>query len=279
MKKFLFALLLFLATIPSLVRAADNETAFDRILRTGTLRCGYTSSPPYLIIDPNTRALSGIQYDIVNEMGRRMDVRVEWAVEAAFGTAVADLQAGKYDMFCNALAPTGVSSKFVDFTDFPFVMPFEIWVRADDHRFDAGPTTLNATGVKMALVEGTVIDTIHQQSFPNSTLVGVVSMGNENVDMLLTVASGKANFTITNRTAGDDFIAKNPGTLRRLLNKPFRLVPYTYPIPKGDNKLRQTINTTLLEMQATGALDAILDAHKAEAPHLLRLPPLYAMPQ
>lgn len=279
MKKFLFALLLFLATIPSLVRAADNETAFDRILRTGTLRCGYTSAPPYLTIDPNTRALSGIQYDIVNEMGRRMDVKIEWAVEAGFSTAVADLQAGKYDMFCNALTPTGVRSKFVDFTDPPFILPFDIWVRADDHRFDGGPATLNIASAKMAVIEGNVMAIIHQQNFPNSASVGVVSMGDENVDLLLTVSTGKADFTVMERTTGENFIAKNPGTLRRLLNKPFRLVPYTYPIPKGDNKLRQTINTTLLEMQATGALDAILDAHKAEAPHLLRLPPLYAVPQ
>ena len=96
MKK-LLALLCIVLALPTLARAADNETAFDRILRTGTLRCGYTSAPPYLTIDPNTRALSGIQYDIVNEMGRRMDVKIEWAVEAGFSTAVADLQAGKYD--------------------------------------------------------------------------------------------------------------------------------------------------------------------------------------
>ena len=279
MKKIIFTLLLLFSILPGLALAAETESAFDRILRTGTLRCGYTSAPPYLTIDPNTRALSGIQYDIVNEMGRRMDVKIEWAVEAGFSTAVADLQAGKYDMFCNGLAPTGVRSKFVDFTNSLFIGSFDIWVRADDHRFDAGLAALNTASAKMAVIEGNVMAIIHQQNFSNSASVGVVSMGDENVDLLLTVSTSKADFTVMERTTGENFIAKNPGTLRRLLNKPFRLVPYTYPIPKDDNKLRQTINTTLLEMQATGALDAILDAHKAEAPHLLRLPPLYAVPQ
>ena len=278
MKK-LFALLCIVLALPTLARAADNETAFDRILRTGTLRCGYTSSAPYLVIDANTGALSGIQYDIVNEIGKRMDVKVEWTTEAAFGTAVADLQVGKYDMFCVGLTPTGVRGKFVDFTTAPFLSPFDIWVRADDHRFDTSPASLNAKGVTMAAIEGTLIAMIHTQNFPKSTAVGVVSMGDENIDLLLSVATGKADFTVAERTIGENFVAKNPGTLRRLVDRPIWTVPFAFPVLKGETRLQQSVNTTLLEMQATGALDAILDAHKTEAPNLLRLPPLYAVSQ
>ena len=77
------------------VSASTQETTYDRVIRTGTLRCGYAAWYPNLIIDPNTKAKSGISYDVMEEVGRRLGLKVEWTQEAGFGSAEQDLKTGK----------------------------------------------------------------------------------------------------------------------------------------------------------------------------------------
>ena len=46
----------------------DKESAYERVIRTGIIRCGYFVWPPFLAIDPNTNKKSGIFFDIVEEI-------------------------------------------------------------------------------------------------------------------------------------------------------------------------------------------------------------------
>ena len=39
---------------------AKKETAYERVTRTGVLRCGYATWPPNVMKDPNTGKVSGI---------------------------------------------------------------------------------------------------------------------------------------------------------------------------------------------------------------------------
>jgi ABC-type amino acid transport substrate-binding protein len=65
-----------------------KESAFDRILRTQTIRCGYVVYPPSIIKDPNTGRLSGIFYDITEKMGERLNLKIEWTEEVVFPTMI-----------------------------------------------------------------------------------------------------------------------------------------------------------------------------------------------
>ena len=44
-----WALLIMLFLLPTIAHA---ETAYDRVMRTGEIRCGYAMSPPNLGVDP-----------------------------------------------------------------------------------------------------------------------------------------------------------------------------------------------------------------------------------
>ncbi|MCB1556441.1 MAG: hypothetical protein KDJ15_03915, partial [Alphaproteobacteria bacterium] len=40
------------------------DSGYDRVMRTGTIRCGYIAFPPYLMQDLNTGEFSGLAYDL-----------------------------------------------------------------------------------------------------------------------------------------------------------------------------------------------------------------------
>jgi hypothetical protein len=45
-----------------------QESAYDRIIKSGNIRCGYIVYPPNTIRDPKTGAFSGISYDIMSRI-------------------------------------------------------------------------------------------------------------------------------------------------------------------------------------------------------------------
>ena len=80
--------------------APIKETAFERITRTNTLRCGYAIAPPWTMIDPNTKQLSGVNYDVTNAVAEKMGVKVDWVEETGWGVAEQGLMSSRYDMMC-----------------------------------------------------------------------------------------------------------------------------------------------------------------------------------
>ena len=91
----------FVLPANSLPQTAAKESVYDRVMRTGTIRCGYNTEPPFVVIDPNTRKVSGAGVDIVEEMGKLLGLKVEWAEQVGWDMMAAGLQNGRYDLACN----------------------------------------------------------------------------------------------------------------------------------------------------------------------------------
>ena len=94
----LLAILLF---TPSWANAADvSESAYARVLRTGTLRCGYMVWPPHIVKDVNTGKLSGLSYDLIEAVAHTLNLKVEWSAEYSIGQQVEALKSGRADALC-----------------------------------------------------------------------------------------------------------------------------------------------------------------------------------
>ncbi|MCB1551812.1 MAG: ABC transporter substrate-binding protein, partial [Alphaproteobacteria bacterium] len=86
MKKFVFGLsLLCLMVSPA---QAGTEKAYDRVVESGVIRCGYGISPPVMVKDPNTGVMSGLDVEIWNEIGKELGLKIEWAEEAGWGNFI-----------------------------------------------------------------------------------------------------------------------------------------------------------------------------------------------
>lgn len=77
MKKFLniFVIVAFLLTAVPVLAA---ETGHARVIKTGTLRCGFTFWDGGVMRDEKTNELKGFIVDLTNELAKVGDVKIEW---------------------------------------------------------------------------------------------------------------------------------------------------------------------------------------------------------
>jgi ABC-type amino acid transport substrate-binding protein len=66
--------------------SSSKPSAYDRVVQSKTLRCGYVVSAPHTMKDPNTGQMSGIMYDIAEEMGKRLGIKIVWNEEVTWAT-------------------------------------------------------------------------------------------------------------------------------------------------------------------------------------------------
>lgn len=75
-------------------------STYDRVISTGTIRCGYIPYPPGSFKDPNTGKLTGVFVETMEEAARRLDLKVQWTEEVGWATMIEGLQTNRYDMVC-----------------------------------------------------------------------------------------------------------------------------------------------------------------------------------
>ena len=276
-RKIILTLLILL--FPLCAHAADKkESVSDRVLRTGVIRCGYALWPPGLIKDPNTGALSGISKDLMDEIGKRLSLKTEWAEEAGWGNIVEGLVAGRYDMICGFVYANSARSRVMDFSIPVAYSPLYIVVRADDRRFDANLSTLNDPQYKIAILEGEQSAITQRQNFPHASVDAIPQMSDYSV-LLKDVETGKADATTTEPGAFGDYNLNNPGKLKLLdRGHPLNVFPIVAGLPRGDPAFKRMIDVTLGELQNDGTIDRLLDKYlqKQYKGIYLRLPQPYA---
>lgn len=144
------AAILLLTALPA--HAADKETAFERILRTGTIRCGYIIYPPQLMRDVNSGKISGFAADIIEHIASELSLKVEWAEETGTASMIDGLKSGRFDAVCNTVWASTVRTREAWFTDPVFFTAVNAYVREGDERFDNDISILNDPAYKIAVI-------------------------------------------------------------------------------------------------------------------------------
>jgi len=143
-----------------------QETAFERVMRTNTLRCGYMLLPPQLIRDPNTKQFSGVAYDLINEAAKILGLKVEWTEEVNFSTVAEGLKSERYDSLCLTAYRWGPSARVMEYTNPIFYSTTNVYVRANDTRFDNDLNLINDENVTIATIDGEAAQFIKESDFP-----------------------------------------------------------------------------------------------------------------
>src|SRR5271163_434927 len=89
----------------SIAPSSRSESVYDRVIRSGKIRCGYTVDPPGCLKDPNSGKLSGIGIDTLETVGKHLGLTVEWTEEVDWGTMIEGLETGRYDMIATPIWP------------------------------------------------------------------------------------------------------------------------------------------------------------------------------
>lgn len=248
-----------------------SDSVLDKVVSSETIRAGYIVYPPYIFKDPKTGELSGIFYDITNEIGKQLNLKVEWVEEAGYGTIATSLEAGRYDMYAG-IWPNAARSKAITFTIPAYYDAVYAYARTTDHRFDNNLGAINSSAIKISTIDGELGDSIAKDSFSNAQRISLPQ--SSPFDQLsLQVITNKADITFLPPAAANLFLKANPSTIRRVSETPVRTYGATVGVKLGETGLQESISVALGELINTKVVDRILDKFD---PTALRLAPPYA---
>lgn len=250
--RFIFAVLLLL----SIVRPAFADPVMERVNKTQTIRCGYVTYSLGTVRDEKTGQMTGFNVDLAEEAAKRMGLKVDWAYETNWPTMSADLQAGKFDVFCVAFWSNPRSAKAMISTDPIFYQPVFFTVRGDEKRFDGDIAKLNDSAVKIGLLEGDVPETILNETYPKATRVELPQSA-PYAQLFQDILAGKADATITSKPNMHEFEASNPGKLK-VLPQPAHIFSSAMQLPEGAVQLQGALNIAFREMQLDGTIVKIM---------------------
>lgn len=267
MKRLLVTILLLTFSFP--VFAAEKESAYDRVLRTGTLRCGYGLWEPMLMKDPNSGKMSGIFYDYVEALGKALDLKIDWAEEIPFGEHLEALNTGRIDAYCLEW-PNAIRAKKADFTQPIYYVAIYPYAKANDVRFDNNLDNIIKLKAKIGTIDGELTSLIAATKFPSAETFALPQLTDPS-QLLMNIGTGKADITFTDTYTANKFMEKNPGMIRRVaLNSPLRIIPNTLAVKKGETALRDTLNSATEQLVNEGSVEDIIQKYELQKGTLLR---------
>jgi polar amino acid transport system substrate-binding protein len=240
---------------------SPKETVYQRVMRTGTLRCGYFLWPRVFERDPNTGAFSGLYHDVVEEVGRQLSLKIDWTEEFAFASAFDGLKMGRYDAICAPLTATPGRARETAFTVPILYGPDFLYARADDARFDNDYAKVNDPAVRVAVLEGEMSQTIKNEDFPKAQTISMPDV-TDITQVLLQVAMGKADVALTEPSTAEQFLRGNPGKLKRVPGPPVRVEMTGLNVGVGEEALKDLLNTTITTLHSTGFIERVIEKYR-----------------
>ncbi|MDE2030364.1 MAG: transporter substrate-binding domain-containing protein [Alphaproteobacteria bacterium] len=245
------------------MEATKQENVYDRVMRTGTIRCGYTPYSIGLMKDPNTGKLSGVYYDIITQLAHNLGLKAEWTEEVGWGEQIAGLNAGRYDMICSPVSLNAGRARAADFSIPLYGSPVHIWARKNDTAITDDMKTLDNPKVKIAVMDGEQTSVFAREFFPKAQEVSLPQMSPFS-DLVMQVTSGKADIVFAEPLAIHEFEKTHPGSLRQVTpdGKPLITVPNIILLPRGQYEFKEMIDNGLREMFNAHLIGKAIDKYE-----------------
>lgn len=252
-------ILLFLSTM-LFVSQVHARSALDQVNKTNTINCGYVEYSPALIKNMKTNQWGGFDYDVVQAVANRLQLKADFTVPTGWATVVTDLDSGKFDMLCSGFWVHPNVGKFALFSRPVFFQPVFIVARADDNRF-VPSMNMDDPAFTMAALDGDNPVYIAKSDFPKVKHLLLSNMTDFS-QVLVNVVDGKADFTIVDAYTFGLYDKHNPGKLKIVApESPVRVYPVSYVFGKDDAMFRDAVNAALDELILDGTIDQILDQY------------------
>ncbi|MEK7801423.1 MAG: transporter substrate-binding domain-containing protein [Pseudomonadota bacterium] len=259
MKKLLLSLFLITLALPAW--AGDTkESAFDRVMRTNTIRCGWLVYPPFFSKDINTGKLTGLTVETMEAIGAAANLKIEWTEEVSMTTAFEAINTGRFDMAC---IPFWITLQRVRVSQPSVPLYFDgyyAFSRKGDTRFKNGYNALNNKDVSISVQEGAAIQEFLPQRLPNAKISFQPSLSGPMLQ-LQDVMTKKADVAFVEMSLFRDFEKMNPNILVAISKEPFVTMPAALWIPQNDPRLTSLINESIKTLKNNGTMEDLLNKY------------------
>jgi polar amino acid transport system substrate-binding protein len=231
------ALLPTAAVIGSAQAQSGNETTFDRVRRTKTLRiAALPGELPYFQKDLASGEWSGACIDMAKDIAKVFDAQLAY-VESTYGNSVLDLQSNKVDL-AFALNPTPLRALTIRFAHAAIVHPMGCVARKglDPATWD----DIDKPDIRIVYDIGSLHEVVAKRYCSKAQLTGYKSRD----DCTLALSSGRADAHILAAILGLAAIGKNPNLgSYHLLTAPLVALPSCLAIQQEpDRRFEDVIN-------------------------------------
>jgi len=235
-----------------------RESAYERVMRTGVIRCGYIVYPPYLLKDPNTGQMSGPAFDFMQVIAKELQVRLEWSEETGWGTFHEGLNGNRFDLMCVPVWQSGARARIALLTKPLYYNALYAFARTDDNRFDQDPELINRSDVKVAVIDGTPMQEVRHARFPGAQELALPDSADSSA-VILNTATGKADVALENL---DDVQSFNKGSSVKLKvvagGQPMRLFANVLAVRQGEYALKAALDSVIEAVYNSGKGAAIV---------------------
>jgi len=254
----------------------QKESVYERVMQTGTIRCGFVPWPLFSVKDPNTGVMSGVDVDYMDALGKALEFKITWT-EVGYGTFIEELKSDRIDMMCG-IWPNAARGKQVDFSKPINYSASAVFARFDDARFDADLSAINDPAYKVATIDGEIAQSIAASDFPRAKTVSLPQLSDNSL-MLSNVANGKADVAFFDVPSGLEYMNQNPGKLKILHpESPVRIGANAIAVKKGQMDFLNMINTATDELMDSGVIERILRKHEKYPESFYRVNKPYRKP-
>jgi polar amino acid transport system substrate-binding protein len=210
---------------------------------------------PLNFADPNTGEGIGLEYDLFNEIARRLNAKVDWQI-AAWDVMIEAVRTGQYDVGMDGITINDERKTQVDFTDSYLTSQQFMLVRADEARFTdpagfAGNAELlvgaqaGTTNFYVAVYE--VLD--GNEANPRIKLFDTFGAS------VQALKSGDVDLVLMDDTSAQGYMGANPGEFK-VIGQPLGSEDFGFIVTPGSDLLAP-INAALASIKADGTLAAI----------------------
>ncbi len=210
---------------------------------------------PLNFVDPNTGEGIGWEYDAMNEIGKRLNAKIEWHL-SSWDTMIQAVKQEQYDIGMDGITINEERAQQIDFSD-PYLTSQQFMlVRADEDRFtDAKSFAAN--------------DDLHfgAQAGTTNFYVAVYNVldGNEDnprITLLETfgasvqaLKAGDVDSVLMDATSARGYIGANPGQFK-IVGGPLGTEDFGFIFTPGSD-LVAPVNAAIKSMKEDGTLDAL----------------------
>lgn len=227
-----------------------GASALDKVKKEGVLHVGYIVYPPTVQRDPNLGKVSGHYIDTVEEIAKQLGVKVEFH-ETDWGTFMAGLATGKFDLCIGATYRTIARAKEVAFTRPLMYVGNSVIIAKGDSRFKS-IMDFNRDDVTIAVTQGEQGHEFAKVYLPKAKLK-VLSSADQSLAMS-EVSAKRADAALGDSWACKQYAAVHPEVKDLLADNPYNLTPVGWSMRYGDPGWLLFINTAIDALESTGKL-------------------------
>ncbi|MDI9338410.1 MAG: transporter substrate-binding domain-containing protein [Alphaproteobacteria bacterium] len=230
----------------------------NELFPNNTIDVGYISYPPAFIINPNTNEKSGIFYDILQEIAKRNNLKINFKEELNWPTMLEALNSKRVKLIANPAWETIYRRNNAFFSSPIYFSPIGIFVRYDDNRFNNNFSQINNPNVRIIGVEAEINGEIARTNFPRAQLIEL-PQNSTITDFIAGVVDNRGDVTFIEPMFAYDYDRRHPNKIKNITShNPIRQYANSYMFKHGDTALQSFLNKNIKNLNDSGIIERII---------------------